>query len=43
MVLLESNLEKNTFFPVFKVFIAKAILCNQPVIVSRIVSKLIPM
>ena len=43
MVLLRSNLEKKNFFPVFKVFIAKATVCHQPVIVSRIVSKLIPM
>ena len=35
MVLLRSNPGKSTFFPVFKVFIAKAILSLQPVIVSK--------
>ena len=42
MVLLRSNL-KNIFFPVYKVFTGKAIVCLQPVIVSRIVIRLIPM
>ena len=42
-VYMRSNLEKNTFFPVFKVFIAKVIVSHQPVIVSRIVSELTPM
>ena len=43
MVLLRSNLEKSTFLPDFKVFIAKVIVYLQPVIVSRIVIGLIPM
>ena len=41
MVFLTSSLEKSTFFPVFKVFITKVIVCLQPVIVSRIVIRLI--
>ena len=40
MVLLRSNLGKSTFFPLFKVLIAKVIVCLQPVIVSRIVISL---
>ena len=43
MVLLSSNLEESTFFPVFKVFITKVIVCLQPVIESRIANRLIPM
>ena len=44
MVLLRNNLEKNnTLFPVFKMFIAKTIICLQPVIVFRIVIRLIHM
>ena len=43
MVLLRSNLLKNTFFLVFKVFIAKTVVYHQPIVVSRIVRKLIPM
>ena len=43
MVLLRSNLEKNTLFPVFKVFIAKAVVCLQQVIGPRIVIRLILM
>ena len=42
MVLLRSNLEKSTFFPVFEGFITKTYnMSIQPVIVSRIVLRLI--
>ena len=40
--LLRSNHKKSTFLPVFKVLIAKVIVCLQSVIVSRIVIRLIP-
>ena len=43
MVVLRGHLEKNTFFPVLKVFNAKTIVCFQSLIVSRIVIRLIPM
>ena len=44
MVLLRSNLEKSTFFPVFEVFITKTYnMSIRPVIVSKIVLRLIPL
>ena len=41
MVFLRSDLKKKTFFAVFKLFITK--VCLQPVVVSRIKIRLIPM